>query len=236
MWASKYPRDDCESSGGVADPYPCEEIDVSELTPETWRSVPGFERYLVSDQGRVARLMKPVSDRYGYLGFVLTGLGAIKKHLKLHVIVAAAFIGPRPAGMEVCHNDGNKLNNAASNLRYDTRLANEQDKRKHGTHHHTKKTHCPRGHEYTPENTYINTRGGRECRMCRQLKYDRVNQKMREKRAARGLMPNLNSAKTHCPQGHPYDEKNTYINPSSGGRMCKTCIRERDAAKQTKES
>ena len=28
--------------------------------------------------------------------------------------------------------------------------------------------------------------------------------------------------KTHCPQGHPYDESNTYVTPS-GGRMCRTC-------------
>ncbi|WP_280412590.1 RusA family crossover junction endodeoxyribonuclease [Nocardia asiatica] len=29
------------------------------------------------------------------------------------------------------------------------------------------KTHCPHGHEYTEENTYLNARGSRECRTCR---------------------------------------------------------------------
>ena len=29
------------------------------------------------------------------------------------------------------------------------------------------KTHCPQGHEYTPENTYIPRRGGRNCRRCK---------------------------------------------------------------------
>lgn len=29
--------------------------------------------------------------------------------------------------------------------------------------------------------------------------------------------------KTHCPQGHPYDEKNTYVNPA-GKRQCRTCL------------
>lgn len=37
--------------------------------------------------------------------------------------------------------------------------------------------------------------------------------------------------RTHCPQGHPYDEKNTYINRYPDGsprcRMCRTCMRER---------
>jgi hypothetical protein len=28
------------------------------------------------------------------------------------------------------------------------------------------KTHCPSGHEYTPENTYLNRRGHRFCRAC----------------------------------------------------------------------
>jgi hypothetical protein len=33
-----------------------------------------------------------------------------------------------------------------------------------------------------------------------------------------------NVAKTHCPQGHPYDEANTYVSPSDGGRHCRTCM------------
>jgi hypothetical protein len=33
------------------------------------------------------------------------------------------------------------------------------------------KTHCPRGHEYTPENTYVNpTRGYRTCIACKRKK------------------------------------------------------------------
>lgn len=32
-------------------------------------------------------------------------------------------------------------------------------------------------------------------------------------------------AKTHCPQGHPYDAENTYIYPSNGRRGCRICDR-----------
>ena len=32
-----------------------------------------------------------------------------------------------------------------------------------------------------------------------------------------------NRAKTHCPQGHPYDGANLYVAPSSGRRGCRTC-------------
>lgn len=38
--------------------------------------------------------------------------------------------------------------------------------------------------------------------------------------------PARNARKTHCPQGHEYDEANTYINPSSGYRLCRACQRE----------
>lgn len=31
------------------------------------------------------------------------------------------------------------------------------------------------------------------------------------------------AAATHCPQGHAYDETNTYLTPSTGHRTCRTC-------------
>lgn len=30
-----------------------------------------------------------------------------------------------------------------------------------------RKTHCPRGHEYNEENTYVRPTGSRECKVCR---------------------------------------------------------------------
>jgi len=42
----------------------------------------------------------------------------------------------------------------------------------------------------------------------------------------RGISPSAMAAKkTHCPKGHPYDEENTYINPSSNARNCRICSR-----------
>lgn len=32
-----------------------------------------------------------------------------------------------------------------------------------------------------------------------------------------------NARKTHCPQGHPYDEVNTYVQPKTGKRSCRAC-------------
>lgn len=41
---------------------------------------------------------------------------------------------------------------------------------------------------------------------------------------------NACAAKTHCPQGHPYDEANTAI--ENGARRCKACHRIREMAKR----
>jgi hypothetical protein len=48
-------------------------------------------------------------------------------------LVLTAFVGPRPEGMEACHNDGNAENNRVENLRWDTHESNIQDAVRHGT-------------------------------------------------------------------------------------------------------
>jgi hypothetical protein len=45
---------------------------------------------------------------------------------------------------------------------------------------------------------------------------------------------NPSSAKTHCPQGHPYDEENTY-RTKSGRRLCVICKRESDKRRAKKK-
>jgi hypothetical protein len=37
----------------------------------------------------------------------------------------------------------------------------------------------------------------------------------------------VNARKTHCPEGHPYDETNTYID-GKGRRRCRECARAYD--------
>lgn len=39
-------------------------------------------------------------------------------------------------------------------------------------------------------------------------------------------------SETHCPKGHPYDEANTYLLSSRRMRSCRTCHREREAARR----
>jgi hypothetical protein len=51
----------------------------------------------------------------------------------LHRLVALAFLGPAPEGMEVRHLDGNKRNARLENLTYGTQAENYADRRIHGT-------------------------------------------------------------------------------------------------------
>lgn len=50
-------------------------------------------------------------------------------------------------------------------LRVGTNAENTRDKMRRGRHHASRITHCPQGHEYTPENTYTNS-GRRQCVAC----------------------------------------------------------------------
>lgn len=52
----------------------------------------------------------------------------------VHQLVALAFLGPRPNGMEVAHENGIRCDNRLANLSYKTPAANQQDRVRHGTH------------------------------------------------------------------------------------------------------
>lgn len=139
-----------------------------------WRPVVGFEKYEVSNDGRVRSLyyggkeLKPYTQPYGHQEVKL------RKDKKTHattvgVLVASAFIGPRPEGLMVCHNDGDPTNNSVENLRWDTQASNIRDSVRHGTHPNASKEKCSKGHYYNTENTRINTKGWRICRQCHRV-------------------------------------------------------------------
>lgn len=129
-------------------------------TEEIWKPVPGYEGlYEVSSAGRVRSFPKARGGRSGsirmYAGIVMRpqsnkvdGRLHVRIHkngrgtsTRIHKLVSAAFLGQVPEGMEVCHNDGNPVNNAVENLRYDTKHGNMKDKIKHGTDDRGEKNH-----------------------------------------------------------------------------------------------
>jgi hypothetical protein len=131
---------------------------------ESWRAVVGYEgAYEVSDLGRVrslpgglrqGKVLKPVSAGRGYLS-VTPCIEGVARKIYVHHAVAAAFIGPRPDGLDVCHGNGDLLDNRPDNLRYDTVNGNMRDAIAHGNHRVAAKTMCYRGHEYAAENTEL---------------------------------------------------------------------------------
>ncbi len=50
----------------------------------------------------------------------------------------------------------------------------------------------------------------------------------------RGNVGLIQALRTHCPKGHPYDEKNTHVRPKNGKRECLTCARDRERVKRKK--
>lgn len=156
-----------------------------DATQEEWRAIEGFDGYEVSSRGQIRSLHRVIMRRNGspktiaervLNPFVVPPVGYRYVHLwkennrtsrGIHVLVLEAFIGPRPHGMDACHNDGEPKNNNLSNLRWDTRAENSRDTVRHGRHREANKTHCKRGHPLSGSNLYINpTSNGRVCRQC----------------------------------------------------------------------
>lgn len=119
---------------------------------EEWRPVVGYEGYYeVSDQGRVRGVERLIKSSRGfrtlpsallqgtrnkqtkYVQVALSREGR-RKLVAVHALVAAAFIGPRPKGLEVRHLDGNHSNDRRTNLKYGTPSQNRHDSVRHGTH------------------------------------------------------------------------------------------------------
>lgn len=126
------------------------EISIAE---ETWKPVVGVDLYMVSCMGRVrsldtvfvfsngrtrkrtGKILKLTPDERGRPQAHMFSNG--KQFTRtVSGIVAKAFIGLRPHGMECCHNNGNHADNRVENLRWDTHINNLKDQILHGTSNH----------------------------------------------------------------------------------------------------
>lgn len=111
------------------------------LEGEIWKDVVGYEGlYMVSSLGRVVSLskrngvsyrqpfiMKPaIGKRGGYLHIVLC-VNNIKKDMKIHRIVAQAFIDNPNNYPHIDHINTNRLDNTKENLRWCTRSMNRSN-------------------------------------------------------------------------------------------------------------
>lgn len=82
------------------------------------------------------------------------------------------------------------------------------------------KTHCPRGHPFSPNNTFRPTKQPtwRGCLTCKR-------EQQRNK-----YIPRIKKVATHCKKGHALSLENTYTRPLTKGRRCRIC---RDAYMKT---
>jgi hypothetical protein len=119
----------------------------------TWVPITGYEGYYeVSDDGQVRGVDRVDCVGQRRAGKILSQASKVKKagdkplmkfvslckdrsrvNGYVHHLVAAAFLGPRPPGMYVCHKDGDATNNHVDNLYYGTPKQNGEDASRHGT-------------------------------------------------------------------------------------------------------
>lgn len=104
-------------------------------TPEEWRPVKGYEFYSVSNLGRIrreispwrrsVRLLKPHIGQKGYLDVGLRAPGK-NKTIRLHRLVALAFLEPVPGKECINHKNGDKTDPRADNLEWCTMSENQR--------------------------------------------------------------------------------------------------------------
>jgi hypothetical protein len=109
---------------------------------EQWLPIVGYEQnYEVSDYGRVRSIARPACaggllalspTKQGYARTSLWQRGKRASFL-VHRLVLEAFNGPCPNGLEAAHLNGNRSDNALSNLIWATRKENHSHKIIHGT-------------------------------------------------------------------------------------------------------
>lgn len=109
---------------------------------EQWKLIEGTEnRYEISNTGKIRSLnykrtgktreLIPAPDPKGYLKTMILIAGRYKT-VKIHRLVAEAFI-PNPENKpQVNHKDGNKENNAVDNLEWVTNIVNAHHAIEHG--------------------------------------------------------------------------------------------------------
>lgn len=118
-----------------------------------FRLIPGFPGYAAGNNGDIWsqhggngatanwHILKPGRHQRGYKKYRLCVSGKVIDKMG-HNLVMLAFVGPKPAGMQVRHfPDRDPCNNAVSNLSYGTPQQNWEDRLVHGTDDCGEKSH-----------------------------------------------------------------------------------------------
>jgi hypothetical protein len=111
-----------------------------------YKQIEGYSSYRVGDDGSVWSLginpnyprnqwfqLATSPDKDGYRKVILCEKGKPRRHARVNVLVLEAFRGLRNADQLSAHNDGDRSNNALTNLRWATQIENLKDREQHGT-------------------------------------------------------------------------------------------------------
>ena len=121
------------------------------------------------DKGGECWLWTGSIQRGGY-GMFLERPG---KSVVAHRFAYRLLVGPVPEGLQLDHLC--RVRNCVRPDHLEPVTARENTMRGLGfASANARKTHCKRGHEFTPENTRILTSGSRLCRACRRLREGRA--------------------------------------------------------------
>lgn len=148
---------------------------------ETWGPVVGYEgAYEINRLGTVRSVDrvsgvdgrrlhgKVISQRVGRKGYpeCWVSKNGRTKHLKIHIALLEAFVGPRPsASHQARHLNDDRLDFRLENLAWGTRSENNLDRVRNGIHHYSKRKECSRGHKLVEWNLYP-ANDKRRCKAC----------------------------------------------------------------------
>lgn len=98
-----------------------------------WAGADGKIYSMRMSRGREYRPLKPGLGSTGYQHVNLPVEDGVCRPRLVHILVAEAFHGARPEGVEVSHQNGNYLDNRPTNLAWETKIENRAKRKLHGT-------------------------------------------------------------------------------------------------------